>query len=78
MLFAVFVGFWLIPTINDVIMDRTVAKLEHLTEVPLTVLQKYDAMVDKGTLTLEEAQQGAMEEIRVYRFNTDDYFFINS
>lgn len=77
-LFAVFVVFWLIPTINDVIMDRTVAKLEHLTEVPLTVLQKYDAMVDKGTLTLEEAQQGAMEEIRVYRFNTDDYFFINS
>ncbi len=77
-LFAVFVGAWLIPTINSVIMDRTVAKLENLTEVPLTVLQKYDGMVASGELSLEDAQQMAMDEIRVYRFNTSDYFFINS
>lgn len=77
-LFLGFVSLWLIPTINGVIMDRTVAELENLVEVPLTVLEKYESLASDGTLTLEEAQERAKEEIRGYRFGSGDYFFLNS
>ncbi len=80
-IFVLFIGFvslWLVPTINEIIMDRTVARLENLVEVPHAVIQKYDAQVSAGTLSLEEAQSRAAEEIRVYRFGQGDYYFINS
>lgn len=77
-LFLGFVSIWLIPTINDIIMDRTIAELENLVKVPLTVLEKYEGLANDGTLTLEAAQEAAKEEIRVYRFGSGDYFFLNS
>lgn len=77
-LFLGFVSIWLIPTINDIILNRTVAKLENLVEVPVTVLQKYKTMADEGQISLDEAQRLAKEEIRVYRFGSGDYFFLNA
>jgi len=77
-LFLGFVSVWLIPTINNIIMDRTVAKLENLVEVPVAVVSKYQNLVTQGQLSIEEAQNLAKEEIRAYRFGSGDYFFINS
>jgi len=76
-LFAGFVGAWLVPNINNIILDRTVAKLENLVQVPMTVLDKYKTMADSGEITLDEAKVRAADEIRGYRFGEGDYFFIN-
>lgn len=52
-------------------------KTRHVVEATLGVLQHHHELERSGRLTREQAQQSALEQIRVLRYGGDEYFWIN-
>lgn len=75
--FSAFVGFYILPTIENMIVDRTTDKLRNIIDIPYTIVEKYYATYEAGDMSLEEAQKSAAEEINTLRFNGAEYFWIN-
>ena len=73
LLFAV-----LIPTVEELLLDRKRETTAELTNSAWSILSDYDRAVREGDLTLEEAQTAALERIRRLRYGPEqlDYFWI--
>jgi signal transduction histidine kinase len=68
-----------IPTIRDNSMERKKEMIKALTTTAWTVLAKYHHDELEGTLTREQAQKQAIEQIRNMHYGQElkDYFWIN-
>ncbi len=78
---SVFVGLLfavLIPTMEERLLDRRREMTTELTNSAWSILADYHREVEEGQLSLEEAQQAAIERIRRLRYGPEakDYFWI--
>ncbi|HOJ36938.1 MAG TPA: cache domain-containing protein [Ignavibacteriales bacterium] len=49
--------------------------LEHLVDVPYTILEYYNKNVQSGEMTLDSAREIAYDKINSLRYNTKEYYF---
>jgi methyl-accepting chemotaxis protein len=69
--------FFLLPKIeNDIINEKRIAT-RHLIEVAYSLISEYQERTDKGEFPLEEAQKRATLRIQKLRYGNNDYFWIN-
>ncbi|TVQ41050.1 MAG: CBS domain-containing protein [Spirochaetaceae bacterium] len=68
----------LIPTMENRLLDRKREMTTELTNSAWSILWDYHREVEEGRLSLEQAQQAAIERIRRMRYGPDamDYFWI--
>lgn len=76
--FTILIGIYIIPQVNDIVEERTIAKLNELVEIPYSVFEDYYKEFQDGNITEEEAKQGAMSFVKVFRYDEGvGYFWIN-
>lgn len=76
--FVLMIVLYIIPTINNVITDRTKSFLHQTVELPISVLNANYEMYKNGELTEEEAKNLSMNQIKTLRYdNGTGYFWIN-
>lgn len=63
--------------IKTSMMEDRKTKIRNLVEYAHTQLGFYDAQVKSGKLTLEQAQAMAKDALRVARYDSKEYFWIN-
>jgi len=51
-------------------------KTRHVVEVAHGVMQRYHQLEQQGVLNAEAARKGAVETLRILRYEKDEYFFI--
>ncbi|MDA9441399.1 chemotaxis protein [Bradyrhizobium sp. CCBAU 51745] len=61
---------------SQMIADRQ-AKTQHMVDVGYGILAHYQKLESDGKLTREQAQAGAMAEIKSLRYDKVEYFWIN-
>jgi len=73
-IFLVFVPMW-----KTHMMDQKKEMIRELTDSTWSLLSEYDLRVKQGELTLENARQEAINQIRTLRYGVEgkDYFWIN-
>ncbi|MGD9160902.1 MAG: cache domain-containing protein [Desulfobacteraceae bacterium] len=77
-LFVVSILTIFLPMQKDNMMDQKKNMIHSLTESTWSLLSEYDKRVKQGELTLEDAQQRAVDRVRNLRYGVDgkDYFWI--
>jgi len=75
--FSVLIMAYIIPTINNIIEERTVAKLNDLVDVPYTQLQNYYDRVQAGEMDKEDALEQFYGVINTMRYNEVEYFWVH-
>jgi len=75
--FLSFIGFYIVPKINQVIEDRSIDKLESLIDIPYSIVDKYYKAYEAGEITVTDAKQFAIKEIKELRYSGSEYFWIN-
>ncbi len=71
--------FWIvIPSFEKNMMDGKRQTIYELTQTACSILEKYNAEVDAGDISLSDAQEMAAEEISSLRYGDEnkDYFWI--
>ncbi len=78
-LFACAVFFIAIPALEQGLLESRKEMTKELTNTVLALLKNWDQQVKDGELTLEEAQQKALSQVRVIQYGPEqlDYFWIN-
>jgi diguanylate cyclase (GGDEF)-like protein len=78
-LFVAVVFGLLLPGYHTALLERKKEMIRELTTTAWNILYYYNARVDRGELTREEAQATAVEELRKLRYGPEnkDYFWIN-
>src|SRR6056297_1508908 len=73
-----FYGF-ILPRINNVLMEEKQTQLKNLTHNVLELVKHYHERVTAGELTQEESQRRLLERIRAMRYgeNGMEYFWVN-
>ncbi|WP_086481095.1 methyl-accepting chemotaxis protein [Oceanospirillum sanctuarii] len=56
--------------------ELKVTELRHLTQSVATMFDALDAKVKAGEMSLKEAQQLALDQVRATRFGDNDYFWV--
>ncbi len=64
------------PYIEKKLMEEKRITTKHLVEVAVTLLDEYEARVQKGELTPEDARKRAALRIKSMRYGDGDYYFI--
>ena len=59
------------------LLDYGCQNVKNVVEVAFTIMSEYDAMVKKGDIPLDKAQQEALLRIKNLRYSKDEYFWIN-
>jgi PAS domain S-box-containing protein len=79
LLFSISIFAIILPTLEDVIMDRKREMIRELVQTSIDILENYQARHLRGEMPLEEAQKRARELLRNIRYGQDskDYFWIN-
>lgn len=75
--FSILILAYIVPTINNIIEERTVAKLNDLVDVPYTQLQHYYDKVQAGEMDEATAQSQAFSLIEAMRYNEVEYYWIH-
>ena len=68
--------FFLEPYIEKKLMEEKKLTTKYLVEVAHTLLGEYEARIQKGELTPEDARKRAALRIKSMRYGEGDYFFI--
>jgi methyl-accepting chemotaxis protein len=78
-LIASFLGglFYVMPLMQTKLMDEKRIATKSIVEVAYSIVADYDARVQKGELTAQEAQQRAIATIKSLRYKDKDYVWIN-
>ncbi|GFE60454.1 methyl-accepting chemotaxis protein [Geobacter sp. AOG2] len=69
--------FALVPYIRGLIMDEKKASVSYLVQQATSMLATYQKQVESGTLTKEEAQRRASDNIAGIRYDGSNYLWIN-
>jgi len=79
-LFSGVVFFFFIPSLNRAVMDQKRLMIRELTESSWNILARFEAEQRAGRLTLEEAQNAAVEQVRSLHYGQEgkDYFWISN
>jgi methyl-accepting chemotaxis protein len=72
---AVFAG--LFPKVKQIMLDGKYLKTRHVVETAWGILDYHAKKVKANAVSLEEAKLRAMEEIKLLRYEGDEYFWIN-
>ena len=75
--FIALIGFYIIPTVNKTIEDRTIDKMKNLVESAYSIMQTNYDSEKKGVITEEQAKNLAKEQIKALKYGADGYFWIN-
>lgn len=59
------------------IFDERILKTQNLVEVAGSIIEDYAALATEGSLSQEEAQNLAKDAIKVLRYDSTNYFWIN-
>jgi PAS domain S-box-containing protein len=79
LLFAATIFTYIVPFIEDHLMDQKRELSRQLSQVAMDTLRFYEARARSGDLSLERAQAMAIEQTRSFRYGPEgkDYFWIN-
>ena len=77
LVFTALIVFYIIPTVSNIIEDRTMVKLQELTDLPYSEMQRQYDLYESGEKTLEQAQQDVLDFTRNLRYSEVEYFWIN-
>jgi methyl-accepting chemotaxis protein len=69
--------FVLVPYLRGIVINEKKDSLRFLVEEASTILSDYQAQVDAGKLSKEEAQKQAADKVKLLRYNSKEYFFIS-
>ena len=71
--------YMVIPTLQNNLMESRKEMTRELTNTVWALLKNYEQKVRAGKLSLEEAQQQALSQIRVIQYGPEqkDYFWVN-
>lgn len=77
-LFSGVVFFYLLPSLDRVVMDQKRLMIRELTESAWNILARFEAEERAGSLTREQAQAAAIEQVRSLHYGAEskDYFWI--
>lgn len=75
--FTILIMAYIIPTINNIIEERTVSKLSDLVDVPFTQVENYYARVQAGEMTEEEALGLIYDTVKNTRYDEVEYYWIH-
>ncbi len=77
-LFAGLIFFYLIPGFERVMMDRKRSMIHEMTSSAYSIIEYYNSLELKGTLSIDEAKAQASQAISTIRYgeNYKDYFWI--
>lgn len=78
LVFSAMIVFYILPTVSNIIEDRTMTKLMELTDVPYAEIQRQYDLYQAGEKTEEEAQKDVFDIIRNVRYSEVEYFWINT
>ncbi|MCH4889619.1 methyl-accepting chemotaxis protein [Acidaminobacter sp. JC074] len=77
LVFTALIAFYIIPTVSNIIEERTMVKLRELTDLPYSEMQRQFALYESGEKTLEEAQNDVLDFTRNLRYSEVEYFWVN-
>lgn len=75
--FSGMIGFYIIPTVSNIIEDRTMTKLTELVDLPYSEIVRQYELYKAGVKTEDEAKLEAIKSIEHLRYSETDYFWIN-
>lgn len=75
--FSLMIMFYIIPTVNGIIEDRTIVKLQELVDLPLSEINRQYELAQSGAKTEAEAKKEVAEIISKLRYSEVEYFWIN-
>jgi methyl-accepting chemotaxis protein len=79
LLLALFISLWIgLDTLKRSLMSDRQEMTKELVQVAQGVIQAWYEREKSGAVTREQAQAGAREELRPFRFGDDNYFFIQT
>lgn len=78
LVFTTLIVFYIIPTVNTIIEDRTISKLTELVDLPYKELERQYDLYSSGEKTEEEALADALDAIRYFRYSEVEYFWVNN
>ncbi|TBU96008.1 methyl-accepting chemotaxis protein [Stutzerimonas kirkiae] len=80
-LFATFMlftlGLLMILQVRSDLYESKDVMTRHVVETAAGILQHYQQLESNGSLSREQAQQAALEQVRTLRYDDHDYFWIN-
>jgi len=76
-IFSLFVLLFIYPRVKKRLYDEKFLKTRHLVEVAYGVMEYYDKLVKEGKMTIFEAQEAAKSQIKMLRYEKEEYFWIN-
>lgn len=76
--FTLLIMFYIIPTVNKIIEDRTIVKLEELVALPYAEVTRQYNLAKSGAITEEAAKAEALAIIKNLRYSEVEYFWVNN
>ena len=76
--FSALIAFYIIPTVNRIIEERTITKLTELTDLPYKEFERQYALFESGKKSESLALSDALDVIRNFRYSETDYFWVNN
>jgi len=71
------VYFLLIPIYEKQLLNERMEAAKHLADVAISILQRNNAMAQKGLIDKEAAQKASLESLQTLRYGNDNYFWIH-
>ncbi len=76
-LFSLLILLYIIPTVNKIIEDRTVDKLNELVDLPYSEITRQYDLAKSGAKSEDQAKADALAMIKGLRYSEVEYFWVN-
>ncbi len=77
LIFSLFVLLYIYPRVRKNLYDEKYLKTRHLVEVAYGVMEYFDKQSKEGKMNVSEAQEMAKSQIKMLRYEKEEYFWIN-
>ncbi|MGD8778036.1 MAG: methyl-accepting chemotaxis protein [Ignavibacteria bacterium] len=75
--FFIYIQFGLLPSIENELVNEKKDQVAHTVETAYSTIKYYSDKAVSGEMLTEEAQEKAISEVKEFRFDGDNYFWIN-
>ncbi len=75
--FSLLIMLYIIPTVNKIIEERTIVKLNELVDLPLSEITRQYDLAKSGVKSEEAAKEDALAMIKALRYSEVEYFWVN-
>lgn len=76
--FSLLILFYIIPTVNKIIEERTIVKLNELVDLPYSEITRQYELAKSGEKSEDVAKQDALAMIKNLRYSEVEYFWVNN